>query len=112
MIDLQLIVSCSARCLGMDLSGDCAYQIARQARGTLRIANYLLRRRRVHDFAEVLHSNGVINGKVAIQVLDMLNVDAEGFDYIDHKLLLAIIENIAPLQAECHSFAVLMVCMS
>ncbi|CDG48234.1 Holliday junction branch migration DNA helicase RuvB [Serratia symbiotica] len=87
--DLQLIVSRSARCLGLDLSGDGAHQIARRARGTPRIANRLLRR--VRDFAEV-RANGVINGEVAMQALDMLNVDAEGFDYMDRKLLLAIID--------------------
>lgn len=87
--DLQLIVSRSARCLGLDLSGDGAHQIARRARGTLRIANRLLRR--VRDFAEV-RANGVINGGVAMQALDMLNVNAEGFDYMDRKLLLAIID--------------------
>ncbi|MCP1065191.1 Holliday junction branch migration DNA helicase RuvB [Serratia symbiotica] len=87
--DLQLIISRSARCLGLDLSGDSTHQIARRARGTPRIANRLLRR--VRDFAEV-RANGVINGKVAMQALDMLNVDAEGFDYMDRKLLLAIID--------------------
>ncbi|BBI91320.1 ATP-dependent DNA helicase, component of RuvABC resolvasome [Serratia symbiotica str. Tucson] len=87
--DLQLIVSRSARCLGLDLSGDGAHQIARRARGTPRIANRLLRR--VRDFAEV-RANGLINGEVAMQALDMLNVDAEGFDYMDRKLLLAIID--------------------
>lgn len=87
--DLQLIVSRSAHCLGLDLSGDGAHQIARRARGTPRIANRLLRR--VRDFAEV-RASGVINGEVAMQALDMLNVDAEGFDYMDRKLLLAIID--------------------
>lgn len=47
--------------------------------------------RRVRDFAEV-RANGVISGSVAAQALDMLNVDAEGFDYMDRKLLLAIID--------------------
>ncbi len=63
--------------------------MARRARGTPRIANRLLRR--VRDFAEV-RANGVISGAVAAQALDMLNVDAEGFDYMDRKLLLAIID--------------------
>ncbi|NIG62692.1 MAG: Holliday junction branch migration DNA helicase RuvB [Serratia symbiotica] len=87
--DLQHIVSRSARCLGLDLSGDGSHQIARRARGTPRIANRLLRR--VRDFAEV-RADGVINGEVAMQALDMLNVDAEGFDYMDRKLLLAVID--------------------
>ena len=45
----------------------------------------------MRDFAEV-RANGVISGSVAAQALDMLNVDAEGFDYMDRKLLLAIID--------------------
>ncbi|MFC0225760.1 Holliday junction branch migration DNA helicase RuvB [Serratia aquatilis] len=87
--DLEHIVSRSANCLGLALSGDGAHEIARRARGTPRIANRLLRR--VRDFAEV-RANGSINGEVAMQALDMLNVDAEGFDYMDRKLLLAIID--------------------
>lgn len=83
MVDLQNIVSRSAHCLRLDLSGDGAHQIARPARGTPRIANRLLRWVRV---------NGMINGEVAVQALDMLNVDVEGFDYMDRKLLLAIID--------------------
>ena len=87
--DLEHIVSRSANCLGLDLSADGAHEVARRARGTPRIANRLLRR--VRDFAEV-RANGVINGAVATQALDLLNVDAEGFDYMDRKLLLAIID--------------------
>ena len=63
--------------------------MARRARGTPRIANRLLRR--VRDFAEV-RAEGVMNGEVAAKALDMLNVDNEGFDYMDRKLLLAIID--------------------
>ena len=87
--DLQHIVSRSAGCLGLELSDEGAHEVARRARGTPRIANRLLRR--VRDFAEV-RANGVISGSVAAQALDMLNVDAEGFDYMDRKLLLAIID--------------------
>lgn len=87
--DLQHIVSRSAGCLGLELSDEGAHEVARRARGTPRIANRLLRR--VRDFAEV-RANGVISGGVAAQALDMLNVDAEGFDYMDRKLLLAIID--------------------
>ncbi|MBH2562752.1 Holliday junction branch migration DNA helicase RuvB [Serratia marcescens] len=87
--DLQHIVSRSAVCLGLELSDEGAHEVARRARGTPRIANRLLRR--VRDFAEV-RANGVISGSVAAQALDMLNVDAEGFDYMDRKLLLAIID--------------------
>ncbi|WP_127958414.1 Holliday junction branch migration DNA helicase RuvB [Serratia microhaemolytica] len=90
--DLEYIVSRSARCLGLPLSAEGAHEVARRARGTPRIANRLLRR--VRDFAEV-RANGVMSGEVAAQALDMLNVDAEGFDYMDRKLLLAIIDKFA-----------------
>ncbi|MDU2734245.1 MAG: Holliday junction branch migration DNA helicase RuvB, partial [Mixta calida] len=87
--DLQHIVGRSAACLGLDLSPEGALEVARRARGTPRIANRLLRR--VRDFAEV-RAEGVMNGEVAAKALDMLNVDNEGFDYMDRKLLLAIID--------------------
>ena len=63
--------------------------MAKRSRGTPRIANRLLRR--VRDFAEVKH-NGSISAEIAAQALDMLNVDAEGFDYMDRKLLLAVLD--------------------
>ncbi|KOC87636.1 Holliday junction branch migration DNA helicase RuvB [Winslowiella iniecta] len=87
--DLQHIVGRSAACLGLALSSEGALEIARRARGTPRIANRLLRR--VRDFAEV-RANGELSGDVASKALDMLNVDTEGFDYMDRKLLLAIID--------------------
>ncbi|KGA41999.1 Holliday junction branch migration DNA helicase RuvB [Pectobacterium odoriferum] len=87
--DLQYIVSRSAQCLGLDLTSEGALEVARRARGTPRIANRLLRR--VRDFSEV-KSEGAITGDVATQALDMLAVDTEGFDYMDRKLLLAIID--------------------
>lgn len=87
--DLQYIVGRSAQCLGLDLTSDGALEVARRARGTPRIANRLLRR--VRDFSEV-KSEGAITGDVATQALDMLAVDTEGFDYMDRKLLLAIID--------------------
>ena len=73
----------------MDLSKEGAYLIAKRSRGTPRIANRLLRR--VRDYADV-KSKGVIDERIATQALDMLDVDNEGFDYMDRKLLLAIIE--------------------
>ncbi|MCL2895541.1 Holliday junction branch migration DNA helicase RuvB [Brenneria tiliae] len=87
--DLQHIVSRSAQCLGLDLTYDGALEVARRARGTPRIANRLLRR--VRDFSEV-KSAGAITAEVATLALDMLAVDTEGFDYMDRKLLLAIID--------------------
>ncbi|GKW11588.1 MULTISPECIES: Holliday junction branch migration DNA helicase RuvB [Pectobacterium] len=87
--DLQYIVGRSAQCLGLDLTPEGSLEVARRARGTPRIANRLLRR--VRDFSEV-KSEGAITGAVATQALDMLAVDTEGFDYMDRKLLLAIID--------------------
>ena len=87
--DLQHIVSRSARYMGLEMSEEGALEVARRARGTPRIANRLLRR--VRDFAEVRY-DGRISEEIAAQALDMLNVDAEGFDYMDRKLLLAVID--------------------
>lgn len=87
--DLQHIVGRSASVLGLEMSDDGALEVARRARGTPRIANRLLRR--VRDFAEVKH-DGAITADIASQALDMLNVDSEGFDYMDRKLLLAVID--------------------
>ena len=87
--DLEYIVARSAQCLGLEMSDEGAHHIARRARGTPRIANRLLRR--VRDFAEV-RANGEICGDVATKALDMLDVDVEGFDFMDRKLLLAIID--------------------
>ncbi|QWT40706.1 Holliday junction branch migration DNA helicase RuvB [Dickeya dadantii] len=87
--DLQHIVRRSAQCLGLDMTDDGALEVARRSRGTPRIANRLLRR--VRDFSEV-KSDGAISATVAVQALDMLAVDSEGFDYMDRKLLLAVID--------------------
>ena len=87
--DLQDIVQRSADCLGLSMEPEGALEVARRARGTPRIANRLLRR--VRDYAEV-KGNGHICAEVADKALNMLDVDAEGFDYMDRKLLLAIME--------------------
>lgn len=87
--DLSSIVSRSANVLELPIDDEGAIELARRSRGTPRIANRLLRR--VRDFAEVKH-DGEINKSVAHQALDMLDIDSEGFDYMDRKLLLAIID--------------------
>jgi Holliday junction DNA helicase RuvB len=87
--DLATIVRRSAGLLGVEISDDAALEIARRARGTPRIANRLLRR--VRDFAEV-KAGGLISGEVALAALDMLEVDPQGFDMLDRKLLLTVIE--------------------
>ena len=87
--DLATIVSRSARILELPLDAKGALEIARRARGTPRIANRLLRR--VRDFAQV-RGNGEITQQVADQALNLLDVDARGFDHSDRRLLLAMIE--------------------
>ncbi len=87
--DLQDIVQRSADCLGLSMEPEGALEVARRARGTPRIANRLLRR--VRDYAEV-KGNGHICADIADKALNMLDVDAQGFDYMDRKLLLAIME--------------------
>lgn len=90
--DLTQIVQRSARLLQVDTELEGARAIAVRSRGTPRIANRLLRR--VRDYAEV-KADGVITQKVAAEALDMLNVDQCGFDVMDRKLLLAVIERFA-----------------
>ncbi|ANF71353.1 Holliday junction DNA helicase RuvB [[Haemophilus] ducreyi] len=87
--DLTSIVKRSAACLNLNLSADGAYEVARRSRGTPRIANRLLRR--VRDYADV-RNNGVITSEIAKQALVMLDVDPQGFDFMDIKLLQAIVE--------------------
>ncbi|MFV3385060.1 Holliday junction branch migration DNA helicase RuvB [Pseudomonas sp. NY15364] len=87
--DLATIVSRSAGILGLPIEAKGAYEIARRARGTPRIANRLLRR--VRDFAEV-RGNGHITQLIADQALNLLDIDERGFDHSDRRLLLAMIE--------------------
>jgi len=87
--DLSTIVQRSARIFGVELDVSGAVEIARRSRGTPRIANRLLRR--VRDYAEVKF-DGQITVEVARQALDLLDVDDNGFDMLDRKLLKAIIE--------------------
>ncbi len=87
--DLTTIIRRSASYLNLPLDERGAVEIARRSRGTPRIANRLLRR--VRDFAQV-KADGQISLDIASQALDMLDVDKEGFDYMDRKLLLAIID--------------------
>lgn len=87
--DLARIVSRSAGILGLPIDAEGAFEIARRARGTPRIANRLLRR--VRDFAEV-RGSGQISRSIADQALNMLDVDQHGFDHQDRRLLLAMID--------------------
>jgi Holliday junction DNA helicase RuvB len=87
--DLTHIVQRSAAILDVEMEEEGAREIARRSRGTPRIANRLLRR--VRDFAEV-KADGRVSAAVADDALNMLNVDASGFDNMDRRLLQAIIE--------------------
>jgi len=86
---LAAIVGRSAGILGIEIDPEGAQEIARRSRGTPRIANRLLRR--VRDYAQV-RAEGRITAEISRQGLEMLNVDRFGFDEIDRKLLLTIIE--------------------
>jgi len=87
--ELTSIVLRAARILAVSISDTGAAEIARRARGTPRIANRLLRR--VRDFAMV-KADGRVDAEVAGQALNMLKVDANGFDAMDRRLLLTIID--------------------
>ena len=87
--DLREIVLRSARILGVETDGGGAAEIARRARGTPRIANRLLRR--VRDYAQV-KEKGRIDREIAHRALEMLDVDVVGFDPMDRKILLTIID--------------------
>ena len=87
--ELARIVSRSAGLLEVDMQGDGALEIAKRSRGTPRIANRLLRR--VRDYAQV-KSDGVVTSAIADAALKMLDVDQLGFDVMDRKLLLAVLE--------------------
>ena len=87
--DLTYIVKRSAAILQVSIDENGAIEIAKRSRGTPRIANRLLRR--VRDYAQV-KADGHITGSVADSALNMLNVDEQGFDHMDRRLMLAIIE--------------------
>lgn len=87
--DLAHIVERAAAILGIVLDADGATEIARRSRGTPRIANRLLRR--VRDYAEV-KANGKITKDIVQRALDLLDVDDQGFDMMDRKLLLALMD--------------------
>ncbi len=87
--DLTHIVLRASRLMSISVEQDGAYEIAKRSRGTPRIALRLLRR--VRDFAEV-KGDGVISAEMADSALNMLNVDSLGFDHMDRRMLLAVLE--------------------
>jgi Holliday junction DNA helicase RuvB len=90
--DLHLIVTRSARILGVPIDEQGAAEIASRSRGTPRVANRLLRR--VRDFAEV-RADGSITRSVADDALAMLDVDFAGLDVMDRKLLRTVLDKFA-----------------
>jgi Holliday junction DNA helicase RuvB len=103
--DLYKIVMRSAGIIGVAIDEEGATAIAERARGTPRIANRLLRR--VRDFAQVKHDGG-INRQVAIGAMEALGVDEAGFDEMDKRIIVTIIEkfNGGPVGIETISVAV------
>ena len=71
------------------ITPEAALELARRSRGTPRIANRLLKR--VRDYAQIM-GNGIIDDKIADKALTMLDVDREGLDYVDQKILRTMIE--------------------
>jgi len=89
MKELASIVRRSASILDIECDDDGAVEIARRSRGTPRIANRLLRR--VRDYSEV-KGDGRIAREIAATALDMLSIDKNGFDHMDRRLLMTMIE--------------------
>ena len=87
--ELSLIITNSAIKLGIEISPDGAYELARRSRGTPRIANRLLKR--VRDYAQVKY-DGVITDSVAAEVHDLLDIDPIGLDVTDRNILFTIID--------------------
>ena len=86
---LERVVKRSARILGVDVAAEAAHEVARRSRGTPRIANRLLKR--VRDFAQVKH-DGRVTLSVAKEALAALEVDDQGLDDVDRRLLAAIVD--------------------
>ncbi|MBI5560719.1 MAG: Holliday junction branch migration DNA helicase RuvB [Deltaproteobacteria bacterium] len=87
--ELKAIVERSSSILGIEITEDGSFEIARRSRGTPRIANRILKR--VRDYAEV-KCDGVITKEVADKALRMLEIDSRGFDKMDRRILLTIID--------------------
>jgi Holliday junction DNA helicase RuvB len=88
-VDLELIVRRTADVMKVGIDGDGAREIARRSRGTPRVANRLLRR--VRDFAQV-KGDGVITKQIAMQALQLLDVDTFGLDDMDSRIIKTIID--------------------
>jgi Holliday junction DNA helicase RuvB len=87
--ELAIIVTRSARILGIHIEQEGSQELACRSRGTPRIANRLLRR--VRDFAQV-KADGTINRSVVQSALELLEIDSMGFDHVDRLIMLTIID--------------------
>lgn len=87
--DLTEIVERTSEIFEMTITSEAALELARRSRGTPRIANRLLKR--VRDYAQIM-GNGIIDDKITDKALTMLDVDREGLDYVDQKILRTMIE--------------------
>lgn len=87
--DLTEIVERTSEIFEMAITPEAALELARRSRGTPRIANRLLKR--VRDYAQIM-GDGIIDDKIADKALTMLDVDHEGLDYVDQKILRTMIE--------------------
>lgn len=88
--ELTEIITRSAKILDVHISDEAAFEIAGRSRGTPRIANRLLKR--VRDYSDV-KGNGIIDIETSKAALELLDIDSEGFDRIDNKILEAIVES-------------------
>ncbi|AVQ32980.1 Holliday junction branch migration DNA helicase RuvB [Staphylococcus muscae] len=88
-VDLQHIIMRTAEVLGTSIDKESAFEIARRSRGTPRIANRLLKR--IRDFQQV-NQDDMIYIETTKHALQLLQVDDQGLDYIDHKMMACIIE--------------------
>ncbi|MDG3142897.1 Holliday junction branch migration DNA helicase RuvB [Streptococcus suis] len=89
LADLTEIVERTADIFEMTIKHEAAIELAKRSRGTPRIANRLLKR--VRDFAQIM-GDGIIDAQITDKALTMLDVDAEGLDYVDQKILKTMIE--------------------
>ena len=87
--DLKEIIERTSEIFDMTITPEAAQELARRSRGTPRIANRLLKR--VRDYAQIM-GDGIIDDKIADKALTMLDVDHEGLDYVDQKILRTMIE--------------------
>jgi len=103
--ELATIVERSAKILDIPITAEGAIELARRARGTPRIVNRLLKRSR--DYAQV-KAEGLLDAKVAGEALKLLEVDEKGFDHMDRKILLTILEKFqgGPVGVETLSSAI------